>query len=141
MVVHLSVYMQSGLCIGLLKVCINKCSKGYYTHCCRFQKPNIAIDTSTFIEPSFFQCGIGANTEQIVATIVDVFCDVIHLSGIAAGLCTHIKTVKPNPGIAEHTIHLYADALPKIFLRNVDGLPIPAHAGLWKLPTYCLIAM
>ena len=72
----------------------------------RFVEPDVAVNAGPFVKPALFQRGIGTDTHQVFATIIQVLRDVIHLRGIAAGLITQVETVDPHAGIAENAVEL-----------------------------------
>ena len=104
-------------------------------------EPDVAIDACTLVEPTFFQGGIGTDAHQVVAAVVQVFADVIHLRGIAAGLAAQVEAVDPHAGIAEDAVELQIDVLAQVFLRHGEGLAVPADAGLGIFITDGLVAV
>ena len=99
------------------------------------------VNARTFVKPALFQRGIGTDTHQVLAAIVQILRDVIHLRGIAAGLMPQVKTVHPNTGIAEYPVKLQPDMLAQIILWHCKSLSIPAHARLGVFIAHRLVAV
>ena len=141
MVGHVGLHMHDGLAERGLQVGIDKGTKGRHTHLSRLLEPHVAIDACTLIEPSLFKRGVRPYTDQVVTTIVNIRCDVIHLRHIAARLRTHIEAVEPYSRVTEDAIEAQHQVLAKVFFPDVECLAIPSHTGLRILPPYGLVTM
>ena len=140
-VLHLCLHRQRRLVVGLLQRGVDKRAEGCHTHGCLLLQPYVAVDACTLVEPALFERGIGTHTDQVVLTIFNIRCDVIHLRGIAAGLRTHIKTVEPHLCVPEDAVEAQLQLFAQILFTDLHQLPVPAHARRGVLPAYGLIAV
>ena len=101
----------------------------------------VAIDTGTFIVPALLGHGIATHSNDVVATIVQVFRHVVLLRGIATGFSTQIETIAEHLGIAEYAVEADADGLALILLCGGEVLAIPADRVLRIFPAHLLIAV
>ena len=101
----------------------------------------MAVDAAALVEPSFFNRGIGADTDEIVTAKVDVVGDVEVLRDIAAGIAAGIKAVHPDLRVAENAVEGYFKMPAAVGSVHGEGLAIPAHTCLGVLESHGLIAV
>ena len=116
-------------------------AKGCYADGRRLLEPHVAIDACTFVEPALFQRGVGTDADQVVATIINIRCDVVDLCDVAAGFRTHVEAVEPHLGVAEDAVEAQLEALAEVLLADGEDLTVPAHAGSRVFPADGLIAV
>ena len=126
-------------CCG--KVRMDEGAERNHMHRGRLAEPDMPVNAPALVEPAFFQRGVGTDAKQVLAAVVQILRDVIHLRGIAAGLVPQVETVDPHAGVAEDAVELQPEMLAQVLLRNGEGLAIPAHAGLGILISHCFIAV
>ncbi len=107
----------------------------------RLVQPYMAVDARTFVKPALLERGVGTDTNQILFSIIQVFRNVVHLRGIAAGLVSQIEAVYPKAGIAENTVELKIKVLAQILLRHGECLAIPSYRRFGIFIADSLIAM
>ena len=101
---HLRSDRQHSIAWFLLQVGANECAERCHADLSRFLQPHIAIDAGSLIKPALLERGISPHTDQVVATIIHIWGDIIDLRHIAAGFGTHIEAVEPHLRISEDTI-------------------------------------
>ena len=106
-----------------------------------FLQPYVPVDAGAFIEPAFFQGGIGPYGEEVLAAVIDVLGEVVDLCGIAAGLVAQVEAVKPDAGVAEDAVKAYPDVFAFVFGWNGEGFAVPAYTGFGVFVADGLVAV
>ena len=116
-------------------------AEGGHANLRALHQPNITVDARAFVKPPFFQGGVGAYADKVLAAVVHVFGHVVHLGGVAARLAAHVEPIEPHAGVAENTIEPQADVLAKVGGRDIHLFPVPTHTGSWITVTHGLVTM
>ena len=110
-----------------------------------FLQPHMAVDSGAFIEPSLLERSVAAHADEIgllrLVAEQKIVGDVVVLVYVSAGLHAHEKAVHPDLRVAEYSVKLYAEMLALVFLREIEGLPVPAHTGLREFPADLLVSV
>jgi hypothetical protein len=119
---------------------VNFC--GYKTTVCSnvqsacFIKPYMAINTGTFIKPTFFQRNIYTNGYHIFAAIIQVVCNIIFKTQITTCFVAQVMAVDPNNTIAKNSIKSKLTRRPKSVAGIENALRyLPTLASGKFLPT------
>ncbi len=140
-VVYFCLDGEQGLGKGCLQLGMDERAEGGYADLSGLLEPHVAIDACTLVEPALLERGIGTDADEVVATIINIRCDVVNLCDIAAGFRTHVETVEPHLGVAEDAVEAQLEVLAEVLLADGEDLAIPAHAGGRILPADGLIAV
>ena len=104
-------------------------------------QPDVAVDARPLIEPAFLEGRICPDCDHVVATVIQVFRDVIGGRSIAALLPAQPEAVDPDVRVAEDAVETNGNGLSQRLGRHREMLAVPAHAGFRPLPTHGLVAM
>ena len=120
---------------------IYECSERRHIHLRSLVEPYVAVYSRSLVEPSFLDARIGADADEILAAVVQILRNIVCLSRIAALLMAEIKAVDPDLRVAENAVELQPDMLSIVLCRHIEGLPVPAHAGLRILESDGLVTV
>ena len=101
----------------------------------------MAIDSRSFIEPSLFHRHINANSNDIVAAIIQIVGNIVLITAIAAMFCREIETVHEKRSVPVNSLELHDDASAEISCRYDKVLSVPAYAVFGKGSAHGLVPM
>ena len=114
--------------------------------CCNVEivvliEPNMLVNSSTFVEPTFKLRSICTNHQHVVAIKIDVVCDIVRNTDITTLVIAYKNAIEPNVGIAIYAIELNLKTLSAVCFCHFKMLSIPANTGFRVKPANRFIAM
>src|ERR1700689_4239571 len=99
------------------------------------------INSRAFVEPAIAEAGVHAHHQKILSAIVEKVGYVEVKGSVSIVIATNEVAVQKYERAAEGAIELHDDAASLIFLRNIEGAPVPSHAGLGVAASQWLVAV
>ena len=107
----------------------------------RLGQPYVPVDPGAFVEPAISEAGIHADDQKILAAVIQKIGDVKAKGRIAIVVAAHERAVQEDERAAEGAVELDPHAPAFVFFRNVEGAPVPAHAGFGIAAAQRLVAV
>ncbi len=104
-------------------------------------EPYVAVYAGTFVVPSFFGRGVAAYGQYVVAAVVEVFGQVVGLSGVAAYFVSEVEAVAEYLRVAEYALEGYIYVASFVVLVDVEVVSIPSDAVIGVAPSYLFVAV
>ena len=95
----------------------------------RLREPHMAIDAGAFVEPAVAKARVHAHNQIIFSAVIEKVAHVEAKRRTPVVVATDEVSVQKNQRAAECAVKLDGDAPTVVFLRNVEGAPVPADAG------------
>src|SRR5659263_471643 len=84
----------------------------------------------TFIVPSFFNGCICAYCNNIIASVIQIVCDVVCKRIVSAVVLTEVEPIDPYFRVAVYSVKLNGYLFPQVSFRDGKCLPVPAYTCL-----------
>ena len=130
-----------GLLMARSQPAVYKNAEGSHMHGRCLLQPYMPINAGAFVEPALLERSVHADGDKVLAAVIQILRDVIHLSGIAAGLVPQPETVHPDVGTAENAVEAKGEVKAFVGLVYGKGLAVPAHTPFGILPAHGLVAV
>ena len=107
----------------------------------RFRQPHVPVNPRAFVEPAVAKAGVHPDHQKILSAVVGEVGDVEREGRVAVIVASDEISVEEHQRAAEGAVELQCDTPPLIFFRDVEGSPVPAHAGFRIAPAQRLVAV
>ena len=87
-----------------------------------------------FIEPAVAKAGVHAHHQIVLAAVIQKVAHVEAKGRVPVIVAPNEISVQKHQRAAKSAVKLHRDAPSAVFFRNVEGAPVPAHAGL-RIPS------
>src|SRR3954467_11026643 len=104
-------------------------------------EPNMPVDARAFVEPAIPEARVHADDEIILLSVPQKIAQIEEKGRVAVVIAANEISIQEHDGVTECAIKPNADALARVLLGDVEGSPVPSHAGFGIAPAKRLVSV